>query len=760
MIDKTLFYIDYLKLLDVVKKYASTSLIDDLVSNLRPASSIDEIETRQDRLEAVLELIKWNGHAPLTEIPDVREILAQLTIENLVLEISDFIALHHFLVRCKEIAGFLKSAFGRRPYVDGIADRIDPLLSVNGRIRKAINMEGFLEDSASYDLSKIRSDLYQLRERVKRHLEKMMESDDVRPVLQDTYVAIRNGRYVIPLKPNFNQFFQGIVHDYSHSLKTSFVEPMAIVELDNQISILEEEEKEEEKRILHELTNWVRGYVRQLESNLETIIELDFYHCLARFSLAYESVRPQMVTDGSIDIREARNPFIIMSKRERAVPIDIVMEREKKAMIISGPNAGGKTVALKTIGLLVAMGASGLFIPARENPQMSLFPNLFAVIGDEQDISMELSSFTAHISAIKSVYEKSRGGELILIDEIGGGTEPQEASALAMGIIDAFVEKGCKAIVTTHLNVLKAYGYSHPFALNAATDFDSDTMRPLYRLLYGMAGVSNAIHVAENCDMPPEIIEKSYAYLGKQEYMLNDLVRGLEEERGKLREERVHLAKIREETKTRLALLKEKRDEYLKAAEERCQSRLLEVERELEDILKEALKKEKSSVKKARDRLHLLKEKHGGAAKTREVILIGDHVKVKSVGRDGYVTWLDEEKRTAEVDLGSMRMKVHTEYLFKVPDPARPVEKGVEVHVPHVEVSELNVRGMRVEEALREVDRFVDRAIVHGTPRLRIVHGIGTGRLMDAIRHHLLETPHIEVKGEEANSGVTIVELQ
>jgi DNA mismatch repair protein MutS2 len=467
-----------------------------------------------------------------------------------------------------------------------------------------------------------------------------------------------------------------------------------------------------------------------------------------------------VVTDGSIDVREARNPFIIMSKKERAVPIDILMETQKKAMVISGPNAGGKTVALKTIGLLLVMGASGLFIPAREKPRMSLFPNIFAVIGDEQDISMELSSFTAHISAIKSLYEKSRGGELILIDEIGGGTEPQEASALAMGIIDAFVEKGCKTIVTTHLNLLKAYGYAQPFALNAATDFDSDTMKPLYRLLYGMAGVSNAIHVAENCEMPPEIIRKSYEYLGKQEYMLNDLVRGLEEERGRLEEERLHLAKLREETKTRLTLLREKRDEYLRTAEERCQVRLLEVERELEEIHKEALKKEKTSVKRARDRLHLLKQKHAGEGKAREVIQIGDHVKVKSVGRDGYVTGLDEEKRTAEVDLGSMRMKVHTEYLFKVPEQAKPVERRVEVHVPHIEVPELNLRGMRVEEALSEVDRFVDRAIVHGTPRLRIVHGIGTGRLMDAIRHHLLETPHIEVKGDKANPGVTIVELQ
>ena len=763
MIDKTLSYIDYLKLLDVIKEYASTSLIDDRVSSLRPVSSredIGQIQARQDRLEALLELIKWNGLVPLTEIPDVRRTLSQLAIENFVFELSDFIALHDFLTRCKEITGFLKGAFGLKQYTEELLERIDPLAAVRARIRKVVNTEGFVEDSASYALSKIRSDLYQLRERAKRHLEKMMESEDVRPALQDTYVAVRNGRYVLPVKPNFNQFFQGIVHDYSHSLKTSFVEPMAIVESDNQISMLEEDEREEEQRILRELTGWMRGYRDQLEANLETVIELDFYHCLARFSLAYESVRPDMATDGSIDIREARNPFIIMSKKEKAVPIDIVMEREKKAMIISGPNAGGKTVALKTIGLLVAMAASGLFVPARGNPRITLFPAIYAVIGDEQDISMELSSFTAHVSAIKSLYEKSHGGELILIDEIGGGTEPQEASALAMGIIDAFVERGCKTLVTTHLNVLKAYGYSRAFALNAATDFDSDTIKPLYRLLYGVAGVSNAIHVAENCDMPRDIIRKSYEYLGKQEHMLNDLVKGLEEERGKLKEERAHVSKLREEAKARLAQLKEKRDEYLKAAEERCRVRLLETERELEEIRKEALKKERTSVRRARDRLRLIQDKHAGGVTAAEIIRVGDHVRVKSVGRDGYVIRIDEEKHNAEVDLGGMKMKVHTEYLFKVPGQVKTNARPVEVHVAPIEVPELNVRGMRVEEALREVDRFIDRAIVHGTTTLRIVHGIGTGALMDAIRHRLLETPHIVVKGEERNSGVTIVELQ
>jgi len=761
MVDKTLLYIDYLKLLDVVKEHASTPFIHDRIASIRPIASLEGIEARQERIQAVLELINWNGPVSLSDIPDVRGIFKRLTIENALLEVPDLIALAAFLARCRDISAFLAGAINKKPYADAVLERIDPLQGVNARIRKTVNMDGFLEDSASYELSKIRSDLYQLRERVKKHLERMMESEDVRPVLQDTYVAVRNGRYVLPLKPNFNQFFQGIVHDYSHSLKTSFVEPMPIVELNNQISILEEEEKEEEERILRELTGWVRSYVAELERNLETILELDFHHALALFSLKYLCVRPRMVADGSIDIREARNPFIIMSKREKAVPIDIVMEREKKAMIISGPNAGGKTVALKTIGLLVAMAASGLSVPAREGSRISLFTDIFAVIGDEQDISMELSSFTAHVTAIKGLYEKSRGGELLLIDEIGGGTEPQEASALAMGTMDACVEKGCTVVVTTHLNLLKAYGYTQPFALNVATDFDTQTMKPLYRLVYGMAGVSNALHVAESCDMPREIMEKSYRYVGTQDAMLNDLVRGLEAERRRLQDERSEVGKLKEETRARLRLLTEKRDEYRAAAEERVRKHVAEAERELEEIRKEALKREKASARLARERLRLLKGKFVKEGVIAEPIRVGEHVRVKSVGRDGYVIGLDSEKGNAEVDLGSMRIKVHTDYLFRVPAGAPRDAPQVEVNVSPIEVPEINVRGMRVEEALHEVDRFVDRAIVHGALRLRIIHGIGSGRLMEAIRHRLSETPHIErIKGDEGNAGVTIVELQ
>jgi len=760
MKDKTLLYIDYLKVLDVIRNYSSSDFVRQRIADLRPLQNKKEIEDRLDRIEAVLALIQLNGRIPLGEAPDIRDLTRRMDIAE-SLEIEEFTALLQFLRTCRDVAGYLRKAIDRSPYVEDLLERIKPPAEVMARISRTINPEGFIEDSASYELSKIRSDLYQLRERVKKYLEKVMEHEEVRSVLQDTFVSVRNGRYVIPLKPNFNQFFQGIVHDYSHSLKTSFVEPMETVEQNNQISMLEKEEKEEERRVLEELTVWTHDHATEIRGNFEALSDLDFYYAIALFSGDFGCLRPSVGTEATIDIRGARNPFLILSRRDRAIPIDILLAPDKKAMIISGPNAGGKTVALKTIGLLVAMAASGLFVPARERPKVPLYSGLFAVLGDEQDMAMELSTFTAHVQAIKGVYETSRGGELVLIDEIGGGTEPQEASALSMGIIDAFVEKRCTIIVTTHLNLLKAYAYTQPFALNVATDFEGETMQPLYRLVYGRAGVSNAIKVAEKSEMPAPIIEKSYAYLGKQEHVLNDLVRGLEIEKAGAEEERRKAIAFRDDMKKRVSFLKEKREEYLKKAEEKARVLILEVEMEMVEIGREIRKRDRTAFKNAGDRLNLVKRRlSSDNPDLTEEVHVGDYVRVGTVGKEGYIARIDEEKNRAEVVMDNLRMSVDRGYVRKVQPQEKEQAVSVKVNVPESDSLEINVRGMRVEEALEEVDRFVDRAVVHGAAQVKVIHGIGTGRLMTAIRRHLSETkPPKNIRRDERNSGVTIVEL-
>ncbi|MCX5807947.1 MAG: Smr/MutS family protein [Proteobacteria bacterium] len=763
MVDKTLSYLDYTKLLELFKNFSSIQYVHELISNLCPLDNKSEILERQDKIEALIEVLRWDGNIPFSNIPAaIKDILKRLHIKDSLLEAGEFVAISSFLSACDDISRFLKKVYIKKPFIEQAIQTIKPLHPLFSKISKTINSEGFIEDTASYELSRIRSDLFVYKERIRKQLEKMMERESVTPILQDVYIAMRNGRYVIPLKPNFNQFIQGIVHDYSHSLKTSFVEPVECVELNNNVNILEEEEEEEETRILKELTEYIGKSVSDLEVNLEVLCELDFYQSLGLFSTKFECVRPEISIDEPIDIRDARNPFIIISKKDQTIPVDIHMDKEKNAMIISGPNAGGKTAALKTVGLLSLMAQTGLFIPASGRPRLPVFSKILAIIGDEQDISMELSSFTAHMMTIKDMYNKTKGGELILIDEIGGNTEQQEASALSMGIIDTFVEKGCKVIVTTHLNLLKAYGYTKPFAINASTAFDPESMKPLYKLSYGIAGYSNAINVARNIDIPGEIIERSYGYMGTQELMLNNLISALESGKQKVDEERKELNRLREEFKQRLSLLKQKKDEYIKKVDERCNSRLLELETELEEVKKEIAKKEKASIKISRERLSGLRDKYvKEEIKKQDDIKIGDYVKIRTLGSSGYVADIDEERDICEIVTGNVRTKINRVFVSKaIKGPEQVIHNKIELNVERINEPELNLIGMRVEEAIVRLDKFIDTAIIQGVPRARILHGIGTGRLMKAVKEHLSDAKYVrQVKGDEKNMGVTIVEF-
>jgi len=762
MIDKTLSYLDYLKLRDVVFQYSCTPFSEGELRQLKPLGDIEEIKKRHGRIEAVMDVIKWDGRVPFSDVPDITGVLQRISIRDSVLEPSEFLSLTTFLRACEDVAAFLGRVFKKSEYIDELAGGIDRLSALYKRVARSINAEGYLEDSASYDLSRIRADLFMNREKIKKQLERIMGREAMRPIIQDDYISLRNNRYVIPLKPNFNEAIQGIVHDYSHSLKTSFVEPVECVEFNNSINILVNEEKEEEKKILYELTEFARSFRGALEQNKHYLGELDFFHALALFCHEFKCVRPEITTEGGLEIKKAVNPFIAISRKNEAVPIDIIMRQNEKVMIISGPNAGGKTAALKTIGLLSLMAKTGLFIPAAGKPVIPFYSNIFALIGDEQDISMELSSFTAHMYAIKDLYLSARGDELVLIDEIGGNTEPQEASALAMGVMDAFVEKGCSVVVTTHLNLIKAYGYMKDFAFNVATSFDSQNMKPLYHLIYGTAGYSNAINVARKIDVPQVIIEKSYSYFNEQEFMLNDLITSLEEEKAKVREERLHLEKTKEEARDRLKVIREKREDYLRKWEDKCREKLLELDVEIDDIKKEVAKKERRSITKSKEKVRSLKERLGGPAKeVREDIRIGDYVLVKTLGSKGYVVDVDREGSVFEVAIGNVRTKLKRMFLVKaVEDPKRVSKDKTEISVEKIEQRELNLVGMRVEEALKIVDTFLDRAVVEGVSQVRIVHGIGTGRLMQAVRERLGDTPYVrEHHPDERNAGVTIVEF-
>ncbi len=762
MVDKTLAYLDFSRLLDVIRKHSSITFGEDDIGAIRPLSDRAAIMERLDRTEALIGLVQWNGRIPFSTIPDIRPYVKRSVIRGSSLEPKELLAVADFLDACAGIGGFLKTADHRPPYVENVIERIERLPDLYARIRKTINPDGFIEDSASYELSRIRAELFSYRERIRRQLERMMETAEIGSVLQDNYISIRNGRYVIPLKPNFNQAIQGIVHDHSHSLKTSFVEPVAIVELNNAANILDKEEKEEEKRILQDLTVFVGQRSETIVGNLMVIKELDLYHSLALFAEQFACLKPDISVDGQVNIRGARNPFIMLSKPGKAVPIDIVMEPETDVMIISGPNAGGKTAALKTMGLLSLMAAAGLFVPAEGQAKIPLFPKIFAVLGDEQDISMELSSFSAHISAIRDVLSRSGPHDLVLVDEIGGGTEPQEASALAMALMDAFVKKRCRLVVTTHLNLLKAYGYTRAFAMNVACAFEHKTMQPLYRLLYNTAGYSNAISVAETLGLSESIIAKSREYLGNQEQMLAELVASLESQKLLLEAERQEASLLREEARKRLNRLKEERVGYLKGFSDRLDARLRDVEDEIEEIRKEVARKEKGAIRIARGKLDNLRIRQGIQEPRERVLLApGDYVWVKSLGGTGRIASVDADRDMYEVVLGNVKTRVPRRYLEKRTPDRKASDVPVEIEAERLDVRELDLLGMRVDDAMEALDKFVDKAVLEGLDRVKVRHGIGTGRLMKAVRSHLADSSLVAaIHSDEHNAGITIVEFR
>ncbi|MCX7856413.1 MAG: Smr/MutS family protein [Deltaproteobacteria bacterium] len=765
MPDNTLHHLDFFKLLNLVKPYLLTSYADDDLVNLRPFYDLEKIKERQDILQEFYDVITQFGKPPLAGIPDIRDVLKRLSVGNSVLDPKEFLLLQDFLSYVQGLISYLKKLPKKGRYLTYILGIINPLTEVERKIKKTINREGFVEDSASYELLEIRRELHVKRTKIKKYLEKLMESDRFRSLLQDTYITIRNGRYVLPMKPNFNQAIDGIVHDYSHTLKTSFVEPIECVSLNNEINVLEKREKEEEERILRELTSYVNTYLGSLHRHLEVVKEVDFFCGLSLFSIDFGCVRPEVTENGDLYIKNAVNPLLRTYKGDATVPIDIILEEEKKVLIISGPNAGGKTVALKTIGLLLLMAYSGMFIPASINPKIPLYKRIYALVGDEQDFSKDLSSFTSHVITIKNIYQESSGGELILIDEIGGGTDPQEASALSMGIMDAFAEKGCKLVVTTHLGHLKGYGFTKEFAKNAACEYDPVRMVPLYKLTYGTVGMSNALNVAKNVGFPDSILEKSIRYLGEQEYMMYSIFDALRKKEEELAREREEILQVKLSLKNKLRRIEEKKEEIIKRFEERYKNKIEILDERIREIEREVSKKEKVSVKRAKEILNEVKRESGIDKKEQEdkPLKVGDFVKIKNLGSVGYISDLEDSSGECEVVIGNIRTRIGKEKLIKIDRVEERVTNettGVKVTSEKVDVWKLNLRGMKVEEAIECLDRFMDRAVLNGVNKVTILHGIGTGKLMLKVREYLSQSKYVSnFKLDEKNPGITVVEL-
>ena len=513
MDDRSLKFLEFYHLLDILKEYSISPLGRRRCEALRPSKDLSLIRSRLADVMELKQILEAEGEIPLRGVKDIEGVLNKLEVDGSVLDVQELLDVYYQMVLCKGLRRFFqKLEYPKAPHLQEKISKLSYQKALEKEVLQAINTKGEILDRASPVLHDLRHQLGEVREKAKGVLESLLHREALQPIFQEQFITLRNGRYVLLIKSDFKNRLEGIIHDQSQSRMTFFFEPLQAVALNNEINILTGEEKEEEYRILADLSDKVREERQNLWTDFEILGELDLLYAMAKLTSRLKGVFPLLNQEGRIELKEARNPLLLLQREDRVVPIHLRMGDGVRVLIVSGANAGGKTVALKTLGLLALMIQSGLPIPVAEGSQVGIFQAIFAVIGDEQNIEENLSTFSSHLLRVNQILEKAGPHSLVLLDELGVGTHAQEGCALAMGFLDRFREKGASVVVTTHFDRLKAYGYLHPDVENVAVEFDEKTLEPKYTLVYGSSGLSNAFLIAEKLGISGKVLEAAHTH--------------------------------------------------------------------------------------------------------------------------------------------------------------------------------------------------------------------------------------------------------
>ncbi|MCL2575494.1 MAG: endonuclease MutS2 [Defluviitaleaceae bacterium] len=764
-----------------------------LCADLLPMMGLDDIEQSLSETEQALDFSMKAGHIPLGGIKDISSSLNRAEIGG-ILNIEELFNIGEFIYVCKKIRNYSKSV-ERREYLDLIDPQFEQINIPDGLekdILRSIASATEIADDASAELSSIRRSIKTSAVRINEALNKVIQSSSYRNMLQDTVITMRNGRYCVPIKKEYKTAFPGMIHDMSGSGATIFMEPMSVVALNNKIKELQAEEKEEMGRILIMLSQGVAIDAPMLAVNAKVLTYLDFIFAKSALALEMNATLPNFNDHGNINIKKGRHPLLNV---EKIVPTDIYLGDDFTALLITGPNTGGKTVALKTLGLFVLMGMSGMFIPAAHGSELSIFDNVFADIGDEQSIEQSLSTFSAHMTNIVRILGLCSYNSLVLFDELGAGTDPTEGAALAISIIRSLLVRGTRCAITTHYAELKLFALSTDGVENGAVEFDVATLSPTYRLLIGVAGKSNAFAIAQRLGLSDNIISEAKQMLSAEDIRFEDVITDLEiskktieieEERAQvLRREAQKLADDLENEKNRIAA---SRDKILNDARAEARTMLSRTKEEADGIIKELRKIKEAggtSFREAEEKRAVLRQKSDELAPQETVIatksklrkidrelIAGDDVYIVSLKQSAVV--LSADKRYAQVIFGSMEMKVKLADLMleeggaknkNTNNAANTKAQGFIKAAKSLNVSkEISLRGMLVDEALEELSKYLDDAYLANLGNVEIIHGKGTGALRSAVHKYVKNHPHVKSYrlGEfgEGDSGITVVELK
>lgn len=785
---KILTTLEYPKIIHKLTNHAATSLGKAAAERLQPVSDLEAVKKLLQATDEAYAADRLKGSAPFGGITDITPPLHRARIGGTLNpeELLHIASASRGGRRVKKHIGVIHEDHPI-PMLYYIADQITEHKTLEDAIFDCIDDGAEVMDSASAELASIRRELRNGESRIREKMDQMIRSSSVQKMLQDAIVTLRNDRYVIPVKQEYRSHFGGIVHDQSGSGATLFIEPEAIVAMNNKLRELKASELREIEKILQKLTALTAEHVEDLLVNLDLLAQLDFAFAKARLAHEMKATQPRMNDRGFLKLKRGRHPLLASDK---VVPIDVELGNQYTAIIVTGPNTGGKTVSLKTIGLLSLMAMSGLFVPAEEGSQLCVFDAIYADIGDEQSIEQSLSTFSSHLTNIIRILKSMTSKSLVLLDELGAGTDPAEGSALAIAILEHIHAKESRIVATTHYSELKAYAFNRKGIINASMEFDVATLSPTYRLLVGVPGRSNAFAIAERLGLQTSIIDRARGEVSEDDQRVENMIASLEENRLSAESERQTAESLRKQVEALQSKHEEERrrfeeqkDKLLQKAQEDAREAVAKARREAEQIIADLRKlalEEGASVKEhklieARRRLEeatpelAAKPKKSAAAGSKPAkIEAGDEVMVYSLNQKGIVTELHGSEAT--VQLGIMKMKVALDDMELLKSTAsvkqQQPKQGASLKRSRDENvrMELDLRGESLEEAIMEVDRFLDESFLSGLGQVYIIHGKGTGVLRTGIQQYLRK--HSHVKGfrlgnyGEGGAGVTVAELK
>lgn len=791
MNEKALKTLEYYKIIDMLEAFATSSIGKNKCRQLRPLDNLTEIETMQQETADALSRIYQKGSLSFSGVKDVRGSLKRLEVGS-TLGIGELLAIRSLLENASRA-----KAYSRRETenehtdsLDNMFELIEPLSPLAAEIGRCILSEDEISDDASTGLRQVRRSMKLTNDKIHTQLSSFV-SGNSRTYLQDAVVTMRNGRYCIPVKSEYKSQVPGMIHDQSSTGSTIFVEPMTIVRLNNEMRELEIQEQKEIEMILSNLSQLAAENLDAIFDDVKLLSELDFIFARAQLAKSQNATEPRFNRDRIIDIKKARHPLI---DKHKVVPIDIRIGETFDLLIVTGPNTGGKTVSLKTVGLLTLMGQSGLHIPAFDNSRLSVFREVYADIGDEQSIEQSLSTFSSHMTNVVRFMETADSDSLVLFDELGAGTDPTEGAALAIAILSTLHDRGIRAMATTHYSELKVYALSTPGVENASCEFDVETLRPTYRLLIGVPGKSNAFAISQKLGLPLSIIERAKEQISQEDETFEDVLSNLEESRKTIESEREELLSYKEEIKTLKEQLEAKQDKL----DQRKERIIAEANEEAHRILREAkdyadqtmrifnkagkdsmsakeLEKHRSDLRKKMDKAGkkvALKtpQKQKSTLRPQDLSL-GDSVKVMSLNVKGTVSSKPDSKGMLFVQMGILRSKVHISDLQLIDEPvitgpalSRTGAGKIKMNKSASVRTEINLLGKTVDEAVSELDKYLDDAYLAHLSSVRIVHGKGTGALRKGVHNYLKRLKYVQdfhlAEFGEGDAGVTIVEFK